>query len=197
MRMSEILRQILAKHNQERVFIYALAHDLHKQGMPLLMAIFSIPVCIPVPYPPGFSTAVAVCITVFALQLLFQRSELWIPKWFAARTVSRTLVDAIIAKALPKLEKFEHLFKPRWEFLVTPGMQRLVAVIALVMNFVIATPVPGIHFFPGWAIVVMCLGLLNRDGKVVAIGMGVAIWGIVFGWGEIWLGSKAIKALFG
>jgi hypothetical protein len=196
-KLSELLIDILAQHQGDRISVKALAHDLHKQGMPLLIAIFSIPVCLPIPYPPGFTAIIALCISVFALQMLAQRKELWLPKWLISRSIPRTLADSIIAKALPKLTRFEHLFRERWPGLVDSGTQRRLMVVVLIMNVIIGLPVPFIHFFPGWANVFICLGLLNRDGKVVALGLVLAAVGFGLAGTGLWLGGKAIEAIFG
>jgi hypothetical protein len=63
------------------------------------------------------------------------------------------------------------------------------------MNLIISIPLPGIHFFPGWSIMIMCLGLINRDGKVVAIGIATAIFAVAFAIGEILLGKTLILAI--
>lgn len=195
-KISEVLREIAAKHDGERIHIGTLANDLHEQGLPLLMAVFVIPICIPIPFPPGFSTTIAICLSVFALQMFFQRESLWIPAWIARKTVNSKLVHKLIDKALPRIERVEHRFCERWLTLCSPLGERLIACITLCMNFLISIPLPGIHFFPGWAIMIMCLGLLTRDGKVIAVGFAMAAWGATFAYLELWLGETLLNKLF-
>lgn len=194
-KVSELLKTVATTHTEEKITFRALADDLHEKGMPLLMAFFSIPMCIPIPYPPGFSTLIAITISIFAFQLLKQRETMWIPEWVAKKSIPGKTLHAMLGKAIPKLEWMEHYFRERWFSFCNARAEKIIAIIALCMNVVISIPIPGVHFFPGWSIMIMSLGLLNRDGKVVAIGMAISVFAVFFAIGEIMLGEKLILAI--
>ena len=78
------------------------------------------------------------------------------------------------------------------------GWQRLLEDRGLWLGWLaISLPIPFTHFLAGWANVIICLGLMNRDGKAVALGMVLAIGGAGVAGAGLWLGGKAIEALFG
>lgn len=194
-KVSDLLESIPQIHTEEKIRFGDLAKDLHEQGIPLLIAFFAIPVCIPIPYPPGFSTAISITIAIFAIQLFKQRPELWLPKWANEKSLSRETVVKMLARAVPKLRWMERRFKESWLHLCSSRSEKIIALIVLFNNILIAIPIPGVHFFPGWSIMIMCLGLINRDGRVVAIGMCVAVFGVFFAAGEIFLGEKLIESI--
>jgi hypothetical protein len=194
-KVSEILRDIKSQRTEDLVSFKSLTDDLHEKGMPLLMAFFSIPMCIPIPYPPGFSTLVAISITVFTLQLLKQRESVWIPGWLASKSMPRATLVKMLDRAIPKLEWMEKRFMERWYYFCNARSEISVSYITLFLCIIIAIPLPGIHFFPGWSIMLMALGLLNRDGKVVAIGMGLSLFSVAFAVGEVLLGKTLILAI--
>ncbi len=101
----------------------------------------------------------------------------------------------MLASAIPKLEWMERRFAERWFYFCSARSEKTIAYLTLLMNIIIAIPLPGIHFFPGWSILVMVLGLLNRDGKVVAVGMFLSVFSVAFAIGEILLGKTLILTL--
>jgi hypothetical protein len=195
LKVSDLLESIPSAHTEEKIRFDALVASLHEKGLPLLVAFFSIPMCIPIPYPPGFSTLVAITIGVFALQMYSERETMWLPAWLAKRTITRTTLVKMLGKAIPKLRWMESRFKERWFYFCSARSEITIASIILLMNLIISIPLPGIHFFPGWSIMIMCLGLINRDGKVVAIGIATAIFAVAFAIGEILLGKTLILAI--
>jgi hypothetical protein len=86
-----------------------------------------------------------------------------------------TIVDRI----LPALRQLERIVRPRAGWLAGPWARVPVGIICLVLAIVITLPVPLGHLVPGTAISVLALGLIERDGIAVALGIFTAVVGLL------------------
>ena len=94
-------------------------------------------------------------------------------------TVFRSIIDRIE----PWILRFERLARPRLWLLPQRLAEQLVGGISLLMGLMLILPIPFGNFPPAVAVIVMCLGLGERDGLWTGAGMLVSILavGIVIG----------------
>ncbi|MGL5805361.1 MAG: exopolysaccharide biosynthesis protein, partial [Xenococcaceae cyanobacterium] len=85
--------------------------------------------------------------------------------------------------SLPYLNKVEHLIRPRWEFMISPAIERLLGVIIFILAIVITLPIPFGNFLPAIVVVLISLGILEKDGMAIAIGIlgSFVIFGLLIG----------------
>ncbi|HEY1432568.1 MAG TPA: exopolysaccharide biosynthesis protein [Stellaceae bacterium] len=86
---------------------------------------------------------------------------------------------AIVDRILPTLRRLERIVRPRAGWLAGPWARIPVGIICLVLAIIIALPVPLGHVVPGTAISVLALGLIERDGIAIALGIITAIFGLL------------------
>jgi hypothetical protein len=63
----------------------------------------------------------------------------------------------------------ERFFKPRWPFFTHPLVERLIGVLLLLLALIVALPIPFGNMIPAIIIVMICLGMIEQDGLVLAI----------------------------
>lgn len=68
--------------------------------------------------------------------------------------------------------------QPRMTYISVSTWERFIGVFAFVFAVSIALPVPLTNFLPGWGILIMSLGLLNRDGLTILVGILIGTVGI-------------------
>ena len=61
-----------------------------------------------------------------------------------------------------------------------------VGLVALLMSIVLFLPIPLGNMLPSVAICIMSLGLLERDGVWILIGLVTAVASVVIVWGVMW-----------
>ena len=76
--------------------------------------------------------------------------------------------------------------RPRLTLLAMPPFVRLVGLVALCMSIVLFLPIPLGNMLPSIAICIMALGVLERDGIWILIGIAVAAASMVIVWGVFW-----------
>jgi hypothetical protein len=184
---SKILRNLLEGSTDKSFTVEKIVQSLGGNsafGMSLLT--FSIPEVLPIPVP-GISALVAVPTGIIAAQMAAGKEQLVLPKFLLKRKIPRKALATAIRAIMPFLEKAERYVKPRWQWAVHPVSKRFIGVFILILALVIAIPVPGTNMPPAIAIFLISLGLIEKDGKLIALGIlvGIAaialIGGVFFG----------------
>jgi len=135
----------------------------------LLTLVFLIPVSI-----PGVSTVFGAAILLIGLSRLFGR-ELWVPKRLAHRVIGTRKLRPLLRKALRWMVKIEKVSRPnRIRWLVANGPIGYLNDAALVLGAVLLMMpfglIPFSNTFPAVALLLLAIGLLQRDGVCVLLG---------------------------
>jgi hypothetical protein len=81
------------------------------------------------------------------------------------------------------MEKAEHFIKPRFWSGNTRLYERLIGLFALVLAVVIFLPIPLGNMGPSYALALMGLGLTERDGVTIGVGILIgAVFSIIVGY---------------
>ena len=193
-RTSELLAAVLAAQEGEKVAIGDLVNALRNRAFGILFLIFGIPNCIPM--PPGIPVICGIVLGLIGLQMVLGRQELWLPDWISRRTFSRAVLDTIVTRSQPYIQKFERLSRPRLEQFAGPLARRLVGATVVLLGFILLLPIPFLgNLPPGFAVCIFGLGLVERDGGVILAGFFATVIGLLItaamSW-AIWQGAIAI-----
>jgi hypothetical protein len=142
--------------------------QLHERAFGLILLVLALPCCIPFLY--GVPQIVALPLLFLSAQMLAGRDVPWLPDRLAARSVSREALASLAARAEPWLRRLEAVSRPRLVHLTRAPADRLVGLALLVFSASILVPLPGTNTVPGFAVVVVSMGLLQRDGVLVILG---------------------------
>lgn len=175
---SEYLALVVAEHKNETMTVGELKHALHERGFGILMAIAALPLCLPVPVPPGYTTFFSIPLFIFAIQMILGMSAPWLPKWLEKKEIKTVSLEKLIEKANPWLKKIEIHLRPRMTNVSVKTWEKIIGTFSFVFALSIALPIPMTNFPPGWGILIMSLGLLSKDGLTIIIGVTVGVIGV-------------------
>lgn len=200
-RTSVWLEQLAADQTGERVSFAGLVGSLHRRAFGLSLMLFALPNCLPT--IPGFSTVTGLMLLIIAGQMVAGRDTLLLPGFLGRRTVSTRQIRAIVARVVPTVRRVESLCRPRWPMMTERPGRRIMGLIVMLLAIILMLPIPFIgNQPPGLAIVVLALGLAERDGLVVAIGYVVSVLaaiitlgGTAAALGALWLFLRAYLPL--
>lgn len=122
---------------------------------------------------PGLPTAVAVLVMLVAVQLLWRRNHVWLPRWVLRRSVSTGLLQRAVRVLRPVARVVDRLTRPRLrkladaEGLAIYPIALLCALIALTMPPL--ELVPFANSVAGAALTAFGLALVTRDGLLALI----------------------------
>lgn len=182
-RLSAILMAIAQAQDKDRISIGDLLEALRRRALGALMFIFAVPTALPM--PPGVSAVVGAPLLFLSVQLTLGMRP-WLPKVITDRSLSRVDFEKVVMTTAPWLAKAESIMKPRLQFLAQRPMVHLVGIMMLVMSIILFLPIPLGNMLPSVAICIMALGILERDGVWVLIGVATAIASMVIVWGVAW-----------
>lgn len=193
---SEILKQLSLKDQQGKTKILQLMQDFHENGILLAIIFFALPVAVPLPYPPGFTTIMGIPLITLSIQMIIGSKQVYLPKKVNDYEISNAMLKKISDKVVPRLEFLEEFIKPRLSFTKSTYCEQFVGLVCLIASFAVILPIPFTNAIPAQGITIMALGLLNRDGWVVIAGFAVAVIGVAIA-GSITLASfVALKYFF-
>ncbi len=175
---SELLQLIVVQNTNEMITVDEIKNSLHERGFAVLLAIATLPICLPFPAPPGYTTIFAVPLFIFSVQMICGMKAPWIPQWLGKKAMKRGTLDKLITKATPWLRKIESYMHPRLTYISVHAWERIIGIFSFIFSISIALPIPLINFLPGLGILIMSLGLLSKDGLTIFAGMIVGTIGV-------------------
>lgn len=154
----------------ESVSVAEIIDALDARSFGLAVLLFSLPSVVPM--PPGIPTVVGIILLIVSVQMVFGREDLWLPGILSKRTFPRKVLVGAFEGLAPRLAWLERLMKPRLLFMTGKLGTILIGVVVLIMAVVLILPLPpGGNFPPALACAVLGMGLVQRDGVVVLLGL--------------------------
>lgn len=171
-RLSEVLLVIAADESRTEITISDLMHIMEGRARAALIFLFAFPNVLPA--PPGLSAILGLPLLYLTAQMMLGRFP-WLPRIVAERGISMSAFRSMIDRALPLLTRAEKLLRPRLSWMVRPMAERLLGAFALILAVIITLPIPLANMLPAFAICVIALGVLERDGLWTAAGVLIGL----------------------
>lgn len=171
-RLSEVLVR-LSRQDREAIALGQITRILKDRGFGALMVILSAPILVPL--PPGTTTILGIPLILVAVQLIVGYRRPLLPRAIRKRQIPKKALDTGIAKLLPWVRRFERFATPRLWYLPQRLAEQLIGVVAVVMALILMLPIPFANSPPAAAIILLSLGLGERDGAWTGAGLAVAL----------------------
>ncbi|MBY4892337.1 exopolysaccharide biosynthesis protein [Rhodobacteraceae bacterium N5(2021)] len=165
---SQRLAQLTDDAPQETVTLGWVLEQMQERAFGLFLLVLALPCCIPFVY--GLPQVVAMPLMLISVQIVFGRKSPWLPERLAGRTVSAEGLQGLSLRAGPWLRRIEAVSRPRLTALTRPPLDRFVGLALVAFSASILVPLPLTNTVPGFAVVVVAMGLLQRDGILVILG---------------------------
>jgi hypothetical protein len=195
LKTSVVLKALLENNSDEWFTVEQICAGLGTSSFGVSLLAFSIPEVVPIPVP-GISAIVALPTAVVSAQMIAGKKELRLPKWLLKRKIPRKALSAAIHAVLPALKRIEKGAKPRGRWVSNPLTQRLLGLFIFLLALFIALPIPGTNMPPAIAIFITSLGMVERDGLLICVGILIGLASMVL-IGALALGSfSLLRGLF-
>lgn len=167
--VADLLTRIGDEATGDKLSVGDLVTALEDRAFGFLLLILALPCCIPFLY--GVPQAVSLPLVFVAVQIVLGRHKLWLPQTLTKRSFSVASFRDMTQRAVPYLRWFEKISRPRLTFLTAGGIERVLGVFLLAFSASIAVPLPGTNTVPGFAVALMALGFIERDGLLTLAGL--------------------------
>lgn len=170
-----------------RVSIGDLLHAFGNRAFGALIFIFAAPNMLPIGVP-GLSAVLGAPLLFLTWQLMCGRARPWLPEIIRHRSFARADFARLVERVVPWLRRLEHFGRRRLSGLTEPAAERAIGTVAFVLALVLFLPIPLGNMAPGFALSLLALGVLKRDGVAVLLG-------VLAGAGSILLVSGVVYGL--
>lgn len=170
-----------------------------EHGMLFLCALLTIPFLIPVSIP-GVSTVFGAGIVLIAIGITMNRLP-WLPDRLMDRELDAKKLTGILRRGLAVVARVEAYVKPRYASLTDSAFANRLNGLAIVFaGLLLMAPlglVPFSNTLPAFAILLLAVGMAQRDGLVVIAGYVMIIATLVYFGVLAWAAFAAGRGLAG
>jgi len=192
-RLSETLAATRGAIHGDRVSLRELLEIVGEQGLLVFCAILGMPFMLPVTIPT-MSVALGTPMLLIGIAVILNRVP-WLPARLLDHVLPGDTVRHVLERGSRTAARFEHLVRPRWLWLTsTPAFNSLHGVAIVVGVLVLMAPLPLVPFantLPALGIILLSLGMAERDGVVIALGYAVTLFAALFVGSLLYLAWRA------
>jgi hypothetical protein len=163
-----------------RVSVGEMVDTLGDTGLGLTLLLLMLPVFVTIPGLPvgiffGFIVA------LLGIQIARGADRLRLPARIRLRTLAAGQVRHVLLAALPWVVRAERWLRSgRLAGLTSPPARRLLGLVLVVQGLALAVPLPFGNHPPALAVVAIGLGLMERDGAAIALGLVLSVLGVAW-----------------
>jgi hypothetical protein len=191
-RLSEALDSTRAAVSGHAVTLRELLGLVGEQGLLVFCAILAMPFMLPVTVP-FMSTALGAPMLVVGTAITMNRVP-WLPDRMLDHALPSETVLQVLQRAAGVAARFEHLVRPRLlKMTASNTANRVNGGVLVVAVLLLMIPLPFVPFantLPAIAIILLCLGMAERDGGVILLGCFFTLVSIAYIGGLFWLAAK-------
>jgi hypothetical protein len=166
----------------ETITLRRLLELVGEHGLLFLCALLTIPFLIPVSIP-GVSTVFGAAIVLIAVGITMNRMP-WLPARIMDKELDATRLSAILRRGVGIVAKVETYIRPRMQGLTEGAVMGRVNGLALVFGGVLLMAplglIPFSNTLPAFAILLLAVGMSQRDGLVVLAGYGMLVATLIY-----------------
>ncbi|MDK1376854.1 MULTISPECIES: exopolysaccharide biosynthesis protein [unclassified Sinorhizobium] len=170
--LSDTLNDMIASIRGNTITLRELMIGIGEQGFLLLCALLTLPFLIPVSIP-GVSTVFGAAIILISMAITLNRLP-WLPQRILDRQIETEKLVPTLQKGAALVSKLDRFVRPRLRFLTQGAfMNRFNGLMIMAGGVLLMFPlglIPLSNTLPGIAILLLSLGIIQRDGLMVAAG---------------------------
>ena len=182
---SEVLRELAASDGDPQLRVSEIIESFGERAIGAVMSFLGLLSLIPI---PGATTVTGVPLIFVAVQLVLGRETLWLPRGMLRAGVERSNFRGGVERALRWIARAERLTGPRLLWATNDLGERVIGLLCLTLACVLVLPIWLGNFVPAVAVILLALGLFQRDGVFVVLGAVAAVAAfvlLILAWGAV------------
>jgi hypothetical protein len=187
--------EVAARFPGERITLGEMAEAFGDRAFGLLILLLLLPSLL-----PGMASVFGLPVLLLGIQMGLGRRTPKLPSFIARQSVKRTDLLRLTAGDSKWMARIETYVRPRPGFFTSPIGDRLFGWLTAYVALMLILPGPGTNGPPAFGNIVMALGLVEHDNRVMAWGVGLTIAGCAFATAVLvivaWLGVQALGWMF-
>lgn len=201
-KVSDMLGETIDRIRGRSVTLRELIAAIGEQGLLLLCALLCLPFLIPVSVP-GVSTVFGGAIILIGVAVTLNRMP-WLPKKILDKEMDTDKLIPALQKGVKLVSRIDPYVKPRLTGLTQTGLMArfngLVLIFSAALLMAPLGPIPFSNTLPGVAILLLAIGMVQRDGVFVLLGylfnLATVVYFAVLAW-LAFVAGQGISSLLG
>lgn len=193
--ISRLVAEVIARCPGDRISLGQMAAGFGDRAFGLLVLMLLLPALI-----PGMASVFGLPILLLGIQMGLGRRVPKLPAFLARQTVRREDLLKLAGASSKWLRRIERYVRPNPGIFISPRGDRLFGWLTAYCAVMLILPGPGTNGPPAFGNIVMALGLVEHDNRVMAWGVGLTILGSVVATAVfltvVWLGWTAMGMIF-
>jgi hypothetical protein len=173
-----------------------LMSAMGRSSIAFAILILSLPALTPIPGP--FGMVFGTCLAIVSLQIIAGFRRIWLPSFLGRRQVSGGTIDIMVRYTAPLVARVETLLrKNRLRHFAGPRAQAILGIPVLLLAIAVALPIPFGNLLPVAALVMIALGLMERDGLVTVLGVAMGAIALSATGGLVYAAAWGVGSVIG
>jgi hypothetical protein len=147
---------------------------LHELGFGVIILMFALPAMVP-GLPPPIHTLVSIPLCFVGWQMMRGYDSIRLPHFIGKRMIKRSSLQKAITVSLPHIRRAERFTKARLSYIDSKAGERLMGLMILLFALTVAVPAPLTNTVPGFAIAIIGVAILEKDGLLGIIGSVIGL----------------------
>jgi hypothetical protein len=178
----ETLTRAIAQIDGPTITLRRLLVLVGEHGMLFLCALLTIPFLIPVSIP-GVSTVFGAAIILISVGITMNRLP-WLPDRLMDRELDAVKLSGILRRGANVVARVEAYIRPRMGAIIDGAVASRVNGLALIFSGVLLMAplglIPFSNTLPAFAILLLAVGMSQRDGLVVIAGYAMILASVIY-----------------
>lgn len=176
-RTSDVIAILIEQSKEPGITLRALTGRLGDRTFGMLLVLISIFNVL-----PFVSFIGGLLIATLGVQMVLGRTVAWLPSLILDRPLPHESVQKLLKIFEPRVKSIERYIHPRFQCTEAPIVDQINGIIIFLLGLIISLPFPFTNIGPAFIVIIMGLGLLERDGllqissALVGVLMVVAIY---------------------
>lgn len=193
--ISRLVAEVAAQCPGERITLGEMTEAFGDRAFGLLILLLCLPSLL-----PGMSSVFGTPMLILGVQMGLGFNKPKLPRILARQSLKRSDLLRLSAGSSRWITRIERWVRPRPGPFTGPMADKMVGWLTAYAAVMLILPGPGTNGPPAFGAIVMALGVVENDSKVVGIGMVLTFLGNLFATAVLgallWFGIEALGYLF-
>jgi hypothetical protein len=168
---SEILKS-LADSEEDHVAVKEIVAAMGLRAHGIALILFSLPDAIPLPIP-SLSTVLGIPLVLIAFHLVLFGEGSGLPRRVLSAQIPLSAIGLLARVGVPFLRALEYVTRPRLDAVLR--YERWIGVVCLYLAVLLLMPIPFVNFPPALCLLLIAVGMVQRDGVAVLLGLAATL----------------------
>jgi hypothetical protein len=176
--MSRLLQRAVGRrHRASAVTVEHIVTGLGERSFGWVLFLFALVNLMPLPY--GATLVTAVPLLWVSMQMSMGYRYVHLPRWLLVRPLSTEAIQRTILWTRPVLRAFDRVLRPRLPWVFWRTNEQLIGLMLFLVALALFLPLPLTGWLPALSLLMTSVGLIERDGVVILMGLGVGVFAVV------------------